>query len=76
LSTYQVCPLPYLLGNALILGQSLFTILFEIPNIIFAAVNMESRQPNVRYPNRWREIMIYVPLRRSLRVHYCVPCSD
>lgn len=63
IGTYQVRPLPYLLGNAPTVGQSLYIIMFVILNIILTAVNYQSRQPIAWYSNRWREIMAYVLYR-------------
>ncbi|OCL07257.1 hypothetical protein AOQ84DRAFT_377858 [Glonium stellatum] len=63
IGTYQIRPLPYLLGNAPTVGQSLYVIMFVILNIIFTAVSYQSRQPNAWYSNRWREIMAYVLYR-------------
>ena len=63
IGTYQVRPLPYLLGNAPTVGQSLYVIMFIILNIVFTSVNYQSRQPNAWYSTRWREIMAYTLYR-------------
>ncbi|KAJ5652253.1 hypothetical protein N7507_009679 [Penicillium longicatenatum] len=67
IGTYQVRPLPYLLGNAPTIGQALYVVMFVILNIILTAVNYHSRQPNAWYSNTWREIMAYV-LYRTVQV--------
>lgn len=63
IGTYQVRPLPYYLGNAPTVGQTLYVVLFVILNIIFTSVDYHSKQPNAWYSNRWREIMAYVLYR-------------
>lgn len=63
IGTYQVRPLPFLLGNAPTIGQALFIAMFVILNIILTAVNYHSRQPNAWYSNTWREIMAYILYR-------------
>jgi hypothetical protein len=63
IGTYQVRPLPYLLGNAPTIGQTLFVVMFVILNIILTAVNYHSRQPNAWYSDTWREIMAYILYR-------------
>lgn len=60
IGTYQVRPLPYLIGNAPTVGQSLYVAMFVILNIILTSVNYQSRQPNGWYSTRWREVMAYV----------------
>ncbi len=52
--TYNVRPLPYLLGNAPTVGQALYIAMFVILNVVLTAVNFQSRQPNAWYSNTWR----------------------
>ncbi|KAH8725772.1 ferric reductase like transmembrane component-domain-containing protein [Phaeosphaeriaceae sp. PMI808] len=73
IGAYHVRPLPYLLGNAPTTGQSLYIALFVFLNIIFTAVNMESRQPNAWYPTVWREIMAYVLFRTGVYAYIMAP---
>jgi hypothetical protein len=61
--TYQVRPLPHLLGNAPTVGQSLYVALMVILNIILTAVNFKSTQPHGWYANQHQEIMAYVMYR-------------
>ncbi|KAF2098869.1 hypothetical protein NA57DRAFT_76105 [Rhizodiscina lignyota] len=63
MGTYQVRPLPYLLGNAPTVGQTLYIVMFVILNIVLTSVGYESRQPNAWYATRWREIMAFVLYR-------------
>jgi hypothetical protein len=71
--TYHVRSLPYLLGNMPTAGQSLYIVMFVLLNIIFTAVNMESRQPNAWYPTVWREIMSYVLFRTGVYAYIMAP---
>ena len=71
--TYHVRPLPYLLGNVPTAGQSLYIIMFVVLNIIFTAVNIESRQPSAWYPTVWREIMAYVLFRTGVYAYIMAP---
>ena len=43
IGTYQVRPLPYFLGNAPTIGQSLYVVMFILLNIILTSVNYQSR---------------------------------
>ncbi|RWQ95331.1 hypothetical protein C8Q69DRAFT_492174 [Paecilomyces variotii] len=63
IGTYQVRPLPSLLGNAPTVGQTLYILIFLILNIVLTAVNFQSRQPNAWYSSTWHEIMAYVLYR-------------
>ncbi|KAH0536625.1 hypothetical protein FGG08_006519 [Glutinoglossum americanum] len=63
IGTYQVRPLPYLLGNAPTIGQSLYVALMVILNIILTAVNYRSTQPHAWYANQHQEVMAYVMYR-------------
>ncbi|KAL9112636.1 MAG: hypothetical protein Q9227_003207 [Pyrenula ochraceoflavens] len=57
---YQVRPLPYSLGNAPTVGQSLYITMFIILNVILAAVNYKSYQPHAWYATKSDEILAYV----------------
>lgn len=71
--TYHVRPLPYLLGNVPTAGQSLYIVMFVFLNIIFTAVNIESRQPSAWYPTVWREVMSYVLFRTGVYAYIMAP---
>jgi hypothetical protein len=71
--TYHVRPLPYLLGNMPTAGQGLYVFMFVLLNILFTAVNIESRQPNAWYPTVWREIMAYVLFRTGVYAYIMAP---
>ncbi|KAK4152989.1 hypothetical protein C8A00DRAFT_34320, partial [Chaetomidium leptoderma] len=71
--TYQVRPLPYLLGNAPTVGQSLYIAMFVILNVYFVAVNYVVKQPNAWYAIQWREIMAYVLYRTGVYPYIMAP---
>ena len=73
IGTYQVRPLPYFLGNAPTVGQSLYIAIFVILNIILTCVNYQSRQPNAWYPGVWQEIMAYVLWRTGMFAYILMP---
>ncbi|KAL9127263.1 MAG: hypothetical protein Q9217_003822 [Psora testacea] len=60
---YQVRPLPYLLGNAPTVGQSLYVALMVILNVILTAVNYKTTQPFAWYENQHQEILAFVMYR-------------
>jgi Ferric reductase like transmembrane component/FAD-binding domain len=61
--TYQVRPLPYLLGNAPTVGQSLYVALMIILNVILTAVNYKTTQLFAWYANQYQEILAFVMYR-------------
>ena len=61
--TYQVQPLPYLLGNAPTVGQGIYIALFLIVNIILSAIEYEPRQPSAWFDTERREVMAYILYR-------------
>ncbi|KAK0609455.1 ferric reductase-like transmembrane component [Immersiella caudata] len=63
IGTFQVRPLPFLLGNAPTVGQSLYIALFVALNFILSAVSHKSDQPSAWFPNTWHEISAYVLYR-------------
>src|ERR1700712_2803776 len=73
IGTYQVRPLPFLLGNAPPVGQALYIGMFLILNIVLTSVNYQSRQPNAWYANTWREIMAYVMYRTGALAYIIAP---
>ncbi|KAI1843339.1 hypothetical protein JX266_010513 [Neoarthrinium moseri] len=73
IGTYHIRPLPYLLGNAPTLGQSIYISLFVVLNIILTAVNYQSKQPNAWYSTQWGEIMAYVLWRTGALAYIIAP---
>lgn len=71
--TYQVRPLPYLLGNAPTVGQGLYVIMFFILNIVLAAVNYESKQPHAWYATQRKEITAYIFYRTGVLAFVLAP---
>ncbi|KAG9235239.1 ferric reductase transmembrane component 4 [Amylocarpus encephaloides] len=59
IGSYQVRPLPYLLGNGATVGQSLYIILMFILNIVLTSVNYKSTQPapHAWFPTQRNEIL-------------------
>ncbi|KAN0117693.1 Ferric reductase like transmembrane component domain containing protein [Hyaloscypha variabilis] len=73
IGTYQIRPLPFLLGNAPTVGQSLYIAGFIFLNIIFTSINYQSRQPNAWYSTKWQEIMAYVLWRTGALAYIIGP---
>ncbi|KAJ3161548.1 hypothetical protein HDU88_007281 [Geranomyces variabilis] len=46
IGTYNVRPLPWLLGNAPTIGQSFYIAMFVVLNVVLSAVNYSSSQPH------------------------------
>ncbi|KAK0723355.1 ferric reductase-like transmembrane component [Lasiosphaeria miniovina] len=61
--TYQVRALPFLLGNAPTVGQSIYIAIFVALNVILSAVGYRSSQPNAWFATQWNEISAYVLYR-------------
>ncbi|KXJ88977.1 hypothetical protein Micbo1qcDRAFT_13730 [Microdochium bolleyi] len=66
LGTYQVRPLPFLLGNAPTIGQALFITLLFVLNFTLAAVSYTAKQPSAWYNDIWHEISAYVMYRTGV----------
>ncbi|KAH8811243.1 ferric reductase like transmembrane component-domain-containing protein [Xylogone sp. PMI_703] len=73
IGTYQARPLPFLLGNAPTVGQTLYILMFLILNIVLTSVNFQSRQPNAWYSSTWREIMAYALYRTGAFAYIFAP---
>lgn len=71
--TYQVRPLPYLLGNAPTVGQSLYVTMFFILNLVLTAVNYESKQPHAWYATQRKEIQAYIFYRTGVLAFVSAP---
>ncbi|KAM0330785.1 hypothetical protein ACHAQA_003739 [Verticillium albo-atrum] len=63
IGNYRVRALPYLLGNAPSVGQSLYIALMVILNVILTAVNYKSTQPNGWFASQYQEVLEYVMIR-------------
>lgn len=66
--TYHVRTLPFLLGNAPTLGQTMYIVLFVVINIIATTAGYRSFQSpsNAWYPDRWQEVMTYTAARTGV----------
>ena len=73
IGTHQVRPLPFLLGNAPTVGQTLYVLMFLILNTVLTSVNVQSRQPNAWYSSTWREIMAYALYRTGAFAYITAP---
>ncbi|MCJ1423299.1 hypothetical protein MMC29_001181 [Sticta canariensis] len=71
--TYHVRPLPYLLGNAPTMGQSLYITLFFILNVVLTAVDYKSKQPHAWYATQGKEIQAYVFYRTGTLAFVLTP---
>lgn len=71
--TYQVRPLPYLLGNAPTVGQSLYIIMFFILNLILTAVNYKPKQPHAWYATQAKETQAYIFYRTGTLAFVLAP---
>ncbi|KAK5660439.1 hypothetical protein OQA88_12983 [Cercophora sp. LCS_1] len=63
IGTYQVRPLPYLLGNGPTVAQTLYIALFFALNVVLTAVSYTSAQPNAWFADTYHEIGAYVLYR-------------
>lgn len=73
IGNYQVRPLPYMLGNAPTVGQSLYIAMFVILNVILTSVDYVSKQPNAWYATQRREIMAYILYRTGAFAYIMAP---
>ncbi|KAK4221200.1 ferric reductase like transmembrane component-domain-containing protein [Podospora fimiseda] len=73
IGSYHVQPLPYQLGNAPTVGQTLYVIMFLILNIIMGAAGYKSVQPNAWFENQWQEIMGYISARTGVLAFALTP---
>lgn len=73
IGTYHARPLPYLLGNAPTVGQSLYIALFFTLSIILSAVNYHSTQPNEWFASTYQEIMAYSSARTGVLAFALAP---
>jgi len=73
IKTYQVRPLPYLLGNAPTVGQTLYILLLVALTTIFSAISYHSAQPNAWYPTQHQEILAWVMYRTGVLAFALLP---
>ena len=63
IGTYQVRPLPWLLGNAPTIGQALYIFIFFALNVVLTTVGYESAQPHPWGYDKRGEILAYAGYR-------------
>ena len=73
IGSYHVRPLPYLLGNAPTVGQTLYVVMFLALNVILTAAGYRSVQPNAWFATQWQEIMGYVSARTGVLAFALTP---
>ncbi|KAK4159057.1 ferric reductase like transmembrane component-domain-containing protein [Cladorrhinum sp. PSN259] len=73
IGSYHVRPLPYLLGNAPTVGQTLYVLMFLALNIILGAAGYRSIQPNAWFATQWQEVMGYVSARTGVLAFALTP---
>ncbi|KAG8168966.1 hypothetical protein KVR01_001715 [Diaporthe batatas] len=73
--TYQVRSLPYLLGNAPTVGQSLYIATFSLLVLILSAVDYKSMQPHAWYPDPRDEVLAYVFYRTGVFAFVMAPLT-
>ncbi|KAF2000908.1 ferric reductase transmembrane component 4 [Amniculicola lignicola CBS 123094] len=71
--TYYVRPLPFQLGNAPTMGQSLYIAMFIILNIVLTAVGYKTYQPNMWFADSWQEVMGYLSARTGVLAFALAP---
>ncbi|KAK0701275.1 ferric reductase-like transmembrane component [Lasiosphaeris hirsuta] len=73
IGTYQVRPLPFLLGNAPTVGQGFYMAAFLALNVVLTSVNYQSRQPSAWFGSQWNEISAYVMYRTGIFGYMILP---
>ncbi|KAL2073881.1 hypothetical protein VTL71DRAFT_11207 [Oculimacula yallundae] len=73
IGTYQVRPLPYLIGNSPTVGQGIWIILFFILNILLSAANYEIKWPHAWYTSPAREVAAYIFYRTGVFAFVLLP---
>lgn len=71
--TFHVRPLPYLLGNAPTVGQSLYIAMLLVLNIVLTAVGYRASQPNMWFASNYQEIMGYLSSRTGVLAFALAP---
>ncbi|RPA84929.1 hypothetical protein BJ508DRAFT_222506, partial [Ascobolus immersus RN42] len=72
---YQIRALPYSLGNAPTLGQSLFIAFFSIFSIIVSAVSYKVTLPSNIFADRWHHVMGLVAARTGVLAFALAPLT-
>lgn len=73
IGTYQVRPLPYLMGNSPTVGQGIWIILFLILNLILTAINYEVRWLHSWYTTKEKELAAYIFNRTGVFAFVLLP---
>lgn len=73
--SYHVRPLPYLLGNAPTVGQTLYIATFTLLVLVLSAVDYKSMQPHAWYPNPRDEVLAYVFYRTGVFAFVMAPLT-
>lgn len=75
IGTYQGRALPYLLGNAPTVGQSLYIVTFTLLVLILSAVNYKSMQSHAWYSDPHDDILAYVFYRTGVFAFVMAPLT-
>ena len=71
--TYNVRPLPWLLGNVPTVGQTLYIALFFVLNLVLSSVNYSNSQPHPWYYTRKEETLAYIGYRTGHIAYALLP---
>jgi hypothetical protein len=71
--TYNVRPLPWLLGNVPTIGQALYIVVFFGLNVILCSVNYSNSQPHPWYFTRKEETLAYIGYRTGHVAYALLP---
>jgi hypothetical protein len=73
IGTYYVRPLPFLLGNAPTIGQSLYVAFFFALNLILGAVSYRKTPGNTWFDGGYQELMAYISCRTGVLAFALAP---
>ena len=71
--TYQVRPLPYLLGNAPTVGQSLYIALMVILSVVLTGVSYKTTQLFTWYETQHQQVLAFVMYRTGIQAFALAP---
>lgn len=71
--TYQVRPLPYLLGNAPTLGQGAYVFLMLFINVLLAALNYQTTPSHLWFTSTWQQTVGYIMYRTGVLAYALLP---
>jgi predicted ferric reductase len=71
--TYNVRPLPWILGNVPTVGQTLYIVVFFSLNIILCSINYSTSQPHPWYFTRKEETLAYIGYRTGHVAYALLP---